>query len=97
MATTQSEEQQKKKARNEMPEKGPNPAHKLLDAISNALKAGVPPEQVVLLVDMARKAYGTDQGTSWKMVAGTLNEYAQSARTDWQTAQSLDESPDGAA
>lgn len=74
--TQPAEEKKPKKARNEMPAKGPNPAHKLLDAVSAALKAGVPVTEVVLLVDMARQAYGTDQGTSWKMIASSLNERA---------------------
>lgn len=66
-----------KKPRNAPPERGPNPAHILLDAISGALNAGMDAGQLQMMVDMARQAYGTDQGTSWKMIAGTLRERSE--------------------
>jgi hypothetical protein len=89
MATQPAEKP--KKARNAPSDRGPNPAHILLDAISGALKGGVSNEQLVLLVDMARQAYGTDQSTSWKMVANTLRE--RTAEANGNVAQAAGTTP----
>jgi len=57
---------------------GEKPAHKLLTAISRAIAAGVNPDKVVIVVDMARSAHGVEQAPVWRKCAETLDEYSES-------------------
>lgn len=87
MTTEPTPKKKSTRARNEMPLSGPPPSHILLDAISDALKGGVPLTEVIFMIDMAREAYGTDQGMSWKLVAKKLNRSTANHVSDLLTEQ----------
>jgi hypothetical protein len=91
--------EKKKKARN-APSERPNATHILLDAISGALRGGVAVNEVIWMIEMASEAHGTDQSTSWKLVASKLRK--STANANQNVAQQLtdatrtlpDDSPD---
>ena len=63
---------------------GPNWSHVLLRSIKRAIQAGVDTERIIMMIDMADEATGTEQAPAWRNVTRTLNRW--SSEKDGQPA-----------
>ena len=64
---------------------GPSPAHVLIGAVRRAVEAGVDKDKIVMMLDMADEATGTEQAPAWRNVTRTLNRW--SAEKDGNPAE----------
>jgi hypothetical protein len=74
---------------------GPSPAHVLIGAIRRAVAAGVDQQKLLIMLDQADEATGTDQAPAWRNVTRTLNRW--SSELDGQPASEPEKTSEVAA